>query len=286
MHRLTTRHGRVAYTQAGNPNGVHLLMLHNGGTDHSIWEPVTKALGGRYHITAIDWLGYGESTALQEGRALDIYADVIADVIDHLALSEVVLVGNCVGAAAAIHFARQDAEREPAARRVTQLVLFNVLTSSTLALGSRMAARVLTTALGRRAMQAFSRLITQRDWGRGLVVGFQLKAAGMVPINLRTQLADRYRQPSNADALMALGGQVFLGFGFEALDQPCNGMPPAMVIWGKHNQVLSVAKGRKFIQRYQPAQHHIEHGGHLLMMEAPQRCAELIADFVSEKESS
>lgn len=282
MHRLTTRHGRVAYTQLGNPNGPHLLMLHNGGTDHSIWEPVTKELESRYRITAIDWPGYGESAAMQEGRALDIYADVIADVIDQLTLDKVVLVGNCVGAAAAIHFARKDAERKSGARSVEKLVLFNVLTSSTLALGSRTAARVLTTAFGRRVMQGFSRLVTQREWGRSVVVGFQIKAAGMVSERLRTQLADRFRQPSNADTLMALGEQVFLGFGFEKLDKTSNGMPPAMVIWGKHNQVLSVAKGRKLIQRYQPAQHHIEHGGHLLMMEAPQRCAELMTNFVSE----
>lgn len=65
-------------------------------------------------------------------------------------------------------------------------------------------------------------------------MGFQIKAAGMVSERLRTQLADRFRQPSNADTLMALGEQVFLGFGFEKLDKTSNGMPPAMVIWGKH----------------------------------------------------
>ncbi|MCC1496082.1 alpha/beta fold hydrolase [Alcanivorax sp. 1008] len=278
MNFLSTRHGSVAYTQSGSASDATLLMLHNGGTDHTIWKPVIQALGGSYRITAIDWLGYGDSDELTGGDVLEIYADVIKEVIDQLDLQQVILVGNCVGSAAALRFARSDSARSPGASRVKALVLFNVLTAETLTFSSRLAAWMLKLPAGKGLMGFIAGAMTSIELGRDAVVKFQLRSPGQVAGGLRAHLANLYALPANATNLMALGRQVIASPSFMGLERS-DGLPPTMVIWGKHNRVLSALRGRRFVKRYHPLASYFEEGGHLVMMEAPKRCAQLIGTF-------
>ncbi len=49
----------ITYEHTGQ--GEPVIMLHNGGSSHAIWEEVANRLAGKYEIFALDLLGFGNS---------------------------------------------------------------------------------------------------------------------------------------------------------------------------------------------------------------------------------
>ena len=61
--------------------GPNLVMLHGWGLHSGIWEPVARALAGKFRITYIDLPGHGRSGWNNAVKSIDEYAEIIASVI-------------------------------------------------------------------------------------------------------------------------------------------------------------------------------------------------------------
>jgi pimeloyl-ACP methyl ester carboxylesterase len=105
MPTIQTRAGRVAYNERGT--GPTVLLLHANLHDRHDFDPIRHALARRYRTIAVDWPGHGESdpvdATLEPGAPL--LADVLEDVVDGLAVSRAVLIGNSVGGFASARLA-------------------------------------------------------------------------------------------------------------------------------------------------------------------------------------
>ena len=98
---------RIAYEHTGQ--GEPVIMLHNGGSSHAIWDDVANRLAGSYSIFALDLLGFGNSAKPGAGYTLDNYVAMLEQFVSSRGLDKVALVGNCMGCAISLAFT----ERHP-----------------------------------------------------------------------------------------------------------------------------------------------------------------------------
>ncbi|WP_205873080.1 alpha/beta fold hydrolase [Mycobacterium camsae] len=105
MTTVHTRAGRVACRELGS--GPAILLLHATLHDRHDFDPIVDRLARHYRTIAVDWPGHGESDSVAAGAAptAPLFADVLEDVVDGLALSRVLVVGNSVGGFAAARLA-------------------------------------------------------------------------------------------------------------------------------------------------------------------------------------
>ncbi|HEY5155855.1 MAG TPA: alpha/beta hydrolase [Acidimicrobiales bacterium] len=105
MNSITTRAGRIAYTDQGD--GPPIVMLHATLHDHHDYDAIVEPLARHHRVIAIDWPGHGESQS--PPPALEVTAPLLAGVFDDLMteldLGSVVIIGNSVGGFVAARFA-------------------------------------------------------------------------------------------------------------------------------------------------------------------------------------
>jgi pimeloyl-ACP methyl ester carboxylesterase len=106
---------------AGAPNGESVLLLHGKNFSGAYWQATAARLGalGR-RVVMPDQIGFGKSskpTTMQ--YSFDLLAQSTAQLLDHLGVAEVVVVGHSMGGMLAVRFATAYEDRS------TQLVLVN-----------------------------------------------------------------------------------------------------------------------------------------------------------------
>jgi 3-oxoadipate enol-lactonase len=90
----------LAYDDEGQ--GMPLVFLHAFPMNRRMWEPQVSALAGRNRVITVDLRGHGESDAGYPpggcGRySLDLYAEDLRALLDHLRIGQAVLIGLSMG---------------------------------------------------------------------------------------------------------------------------------------------------------------------------------------------
>ncbi|WP_206956603.1 alpha/beta fold hydrolase [Trinickia acidisoli] len=96
----------IHYDDAGD--GDPLLFIHGHPFDRSMWREQVSLFSRRgYRVIAPDLRGYG-STPLPEGPAgFEVFAQDLAQLLDHLGIDRVVVCGLSMGGQIAMDFCRQ-----------------------------------------------------------------------------------------------------------------------------------------------------------------------------------
>ncbi len=97
MSTFTTRDGTEIYFKDWG-SGKPVLFSHGWPLDADMWEYQMQYLSSRgYRTIAFDRRGFGRSSQPWTGYDYDTFADDIADLIEHLDLHDVTLVGFSMG---------------------------------------------------------------------------------------------------------------------------------------------------------------------------------------------
>ncbi|MBF6215164.1 alpha/beta fold hydrolase [Nocardia puris] len=112
---VSTAYGEVVVHLSGRSPGdaSGLLLLHANPGDHRDFDPIAATLGEAWSIAAVDWPGYGGSSAA-DGLTVDALADVAYEVVESLSDSgfrSFTVLGNSVGAYAAVRLAQRAGDR-------------------------------------------------------------------------------------------------------------------------------------------------------------------------------
>jgi pimeloyl-ACP methyl ester carboxylesterase len=109
MPTLTTSLGTISYTDRGE--GPPVLLLHAALHDSTDYAPVYDALCHGRRVVSVDWPGHGASPEPSEPLSAPQLGDLAIELVDALALSNLVVVGNSVGGYAACRIALERPDR-------------------------------------------------------------------------------------------------------------------------------------------------------------------------------
>ena len=273
LTRVRCDEGEVAVWRSGRAGGPPVVLLHNGGADHRIWDAQVPALAERHDVLALDLLGFGDSAKPDVPYRLDLYCSMLEQVLARLGLDRPVLAGNCIGAATALEHAARHAGA------VRALALFNVCGGRTMlrrSTGISFDASpwrrpfFLASARGINAVPFLQRRIVDTLFGR---------PARDLPIHAHVAAQQRtdWHPRSRWNLMRGLGS--FNKYG-EPYSRP-DGLPPVLLAWGAANRVLSIECGRDLAAGLRPDRFvEVPGAGHLVMCEEPEKVNALLGDFL------
>jgi 4,5:9,10-diseco-3-hydroxy-5,9,17-trioxoandrosta-1(10),2-diene-4-oate hydrolase len=101
---------RLHYHEAGDPSAETVLLLHGGGPGASAWSNFGRTLGvlsERFHVLAVDQVGFGRSTKPTEfaKQYFTASADALAELLDVLGIARAHCVGNSLGGGTSVRLA-------------------------------------------------------------------------------------------------------------------------------------------------------------------------------------
>lgn len=271
----TFEYGEHAIRYVRSGAGEPVVLLHNGGTSHVIWNDVTPLLDG-CEVFALDLLGFGGSSKPARGYELDTHVAILGAFVDALVPGPVSLVGNCMGSAISLSFAM----RRPA--DVRAMVLINTLTAATFA-GGLYGPMLGLPQRAPAVVSAISKIAVGARLGK-YGVRSQLGREGVRRrIHEREELCACYASASQSRAL--LGVLADIG-NYAALDHfvPPPRSPRICTVWGLENRILRAEQGRALVRTLRPEREEwLEGCGHLPMLERPERVAAILRDFLGPR---
>jgi 4,5:9,10-diseco-3-hydroxy-5,9,17-trioxoandrosta-1(10),2-diene-4-oate hydrolase len=101
---------RLHYHEAGDPSSETVFLLHGGGPGASAWSNFGRTLGvlaDRFHVLAVDQVGFGRSSKPTEfaKQYFAASADSLAELLDVLGIARAHCVGNSLGGGTSVRLA-------------------------------------------------------------------------------------------------------------------------------------------------------------------------------------
>lgn len=113
------RDGVVYYHTKGEGDPLVLLHgFHHLSGSHEM-QPAYDDLAADYRVTALDWLGYGQSNRPPVEQTAGIYQQLLADFLEDMVHKPAIIAASGPGAAFAVRLARRQPEK------VSRLILVN-----------------------------------------------------------------------------------------------------------------------------------------------------------------
>jgi 3-oxoadipate enol-lactonase len=102
-----TRDGtRLAYTLHGDKNAKdRAVLVHSVAMDHEFWQPVAERLAPKAAVLTFDCRGHGGSDKPGGPYTIELFADDLAELLDHVGWSSALVGGASMGGMVALAFA-------------------------------------------------------------------------------------------------------------------------------------------------------------------------------------
>ena len=264
---------RLFYQVTGK--GEPLVLIPGLGTTHAFFTGVLPVLSQRYQVIGMDLRGVGQSAKPRQTYTMELWADDIAALLDHLKIGRAHILGSslggCVALAFADHYLAQTASLVLAATfsEIDRLLELNYRVR--IALIEKVGMNQLLADFAVTAL--FGRTFYETEKGRAVAANtltmIQQNDQDMYIEHLRAVLRFGRCEP---------GQEKEAKFTARLKNMQC----PALVMVGDED-MLTVAKFSKIMAAALPrAELVIQQGsGHVTMVEKPEESARMIVDFLA-----
>ncbi|MFN4761886.1 alpha/beta fold hydrolase [Gillisia sp. Q332] len=100
--KLNYKSTELFYTTKGTGNP--LVLLHGFLESTKIWDPFIEKLSGKRQVICIDLPGHGKSGNISDIHTMELMADVVHEVLQHLKIVQASLVGHSMGGYVSLAF--------------------------------------------------------------------------------------------------------------------------------------------------------------------------------------
>jgi len=246
-------------------SGQPVLLLHAFPLNSRMWEPQMDALAARARLLAPDLPGFGLSPPPPAAPSLDDYARQVVDVLDALAVDQVVVVGLSMGGYLAFRLVGE------LGRRLVGLVLANTRATPDAESGAlarhRLAAEVEARGVEVAASEFLPKLLgatTQRGQP-ALVDRVRAIIRENTPAGVAAALRAMAARPDSTSLLAGIR---------------C----PVLCVAGEEDMLTPPEVARAMAERIPGGRAMVVSGaGHLTNLEAPQAFNDALAGFLSER---
>jgi 3-oxoadipate enol-lactonase len=111
-----TRDGtRIAYTLHGDKSAKsRAILVHSVAMDGTFWHPVAERLAPNTAVLTLDARGHGASDKPKGPYTVELFADDMADLLDHVGWSTALVAGASMGGMVSLAFASRYPQRTAA----------------------------------------------------------------------------------------------------------------------------------------------------------------------------
>lgn len=284
-YRTATVEGRsVFYREAGDPGAPTLVLLHGFPTSSHMFRRLIDDLADTYHVVAPDHIGFGYSDAppvTEFDYSFEHLTAVTLGLLDHLSIDRFALYVQDYGAPIGLRIAA----RRP--QRVTALV---VQSGNAYMEGFTPFWDVLFAhAQDRAANEPAVRQLLELDATRWQYThGVPTDRLDRVSPDTWTLDQARLDRPGNKEVQL----QLFWDYQFNLDVYPAiqeyfrNHRPPALVAWGKNDEIFGADGARAFARDLPDAEIHLLDAGHFALETHGPEIADLIRDFLGRVENA
>lgn len=265
--------GPVHLLEAGEPDAPPLLLVHGLDTSAAVWLEIADDLATEHRVLAPDLPGFGRSPVGRRRPSLEGHADLVAELVRHLGLGPVVLVGSSVGAVVAL----LAAARHPWCPRAVSLLAPALPRRTTGALDPALLPLLLTGAVpGFLALEPWRRsLVPAGEWVPPLLDACYAPDSQRPAAATVDALVDAAEARRRRDHLRGWSGTVRSLFRWlarpERFHTTLDGIAgPVTLVEGVEDPILHRTTVRATLQRH-PAWEHVPLAGvgHLPQLERP-----------------
>jgi len=245
----------IRYFEAGQ--GPTVILLHGLGSVKEIWSANIGALSAKYHVYALDQIGFGHSDKPLLDYKIATFADFLQAFMQSQNLSRATLVGNSLGGWIAIDFAARHPEM------VDKLVLVD---SAGLPFG-----KPLTVDLNPASLADMRTLLESIFYDRKKMVTEEFVVQAFT---------NHVRNNDGYTIQRTLAG--FAQNQFE--DAKLSTIHVStLVVWGREDELIPAASGEKLRDGIPGAKLVVfEHCGHVPQLEKPAEFNQALIDFLGK----
>jgi len=102
---INYKNGKIYFEEYGKGNP--LILVHGYTESIKIWSDYKESLSKEFRLILIDLPGHGNSSMLDHIHTMELMADSIKAVLDHLNIDKTVMVGHSMGGYVSLAFARK-----------------------------------------------------------------------------------------------------------------------------------------------------------------------------------
>jgi pimeloyl-ACP methyl ester carboxylesterase len=103
LHYADFKKIKIAYTDSGK--GRVIVLLHGFLGSHELWSEFSKKLSKRFRVISIDLPGHGKTPSIGYYHSMELLAQSVKAVLDHVGVRRYVIAGHSMGGYTALAFA-------------------------------------------------------------------------------------------------------------------------------------------------------------------------------------
>lgn len=278
MTRMTPQrvvlHGHeLSFVDSGS--GPAVLFIHGILGSQRQWEHLVDVMDNDHRVVVPDLFGHGESAKPYGDYSISAHAAAMRDLLDHLGIERVTLVGHSLGGGIAMQFFYLFPERVERIALVSSGGLgreVNVALRAATLPGAAQVLSVVASAPVLSQLEGVGRAASKLGWKPGADISAIWRGF--------SSLGDRESRRAflaTTRAVIDLGGQSI-----SAHDHLSGEMPiPALIVWGSKDHMIPVSHALSVAESMPDCRVEIFDGaGHFPHLDDPERFARVLREFI------
>src|SRR5437773_1534494 len=249
---------KIHYVETGT--GAPLILIHGLADNVAVWDSVISPLAARFHVVALDQIGFGRSDKPLLSYRVSTFVDFLDGFLNELKIERASLVGNSLGGWVAADFALKHPDR------IERLVLSDAAGYAALA-----------KTMDPRALNAL-RLASREDIRYLGPLTFHDKRFYEdvdLAFKQRVTAGDGYTVSQILESMIR--GEDVLDNRLAAINQP------TLILWGREDKLIPLNFAERFHKEIAGSQLRvIDSCGHMPHVECPKEFVTVVLGFLND----